>query len=174
MSDTEDKTTFEELLKNTPEQKAEAHKVERAYHLLSQGYWSDADALFDEVLADDSKNKDALMGKRLISRQLHINRRMDSLDARAYKSSAMAKSKSKNPLRSKTVLWVAIAVFLLACGFGAPKVKGGFADAQDVVNDANPAVNQSMPTPTPTPTPTENVKSADDIYNEYMNGLNKN
>lgn len=55
MSDTEDKTTFEELLKNTPEQKAEAHKVERAYHLISQGYWSDADALFDEVLADDPK-----------------------------------------------------------------------------------------------------------------------
>ena len=26
VSDTEDKTTFEELLKNTPEQKAEAHK----------------------------------------------------------------------------------------------------------------------------------------------------
>lgn len=174
VTDTEDKTTFEELLKNTPEQKAEVHKVERAYHLLSQGYWSDADALFDEVLADDPKNKDALMGKRLISRQLHINRRMDSLDARAYKSSVMAKSKSKNPLRSKTVLWVAIAVFLLACGFAAASVTGVLPDALDVFNDAKPAVTESMPTPTPTPTPTENVKSADDIYNEYMNGLNKN
>ena len=51
VSDTEDKTTFEELLHGSPKQKTEVHKVENAYHLISQGYWSDADALFDEVLA---------------------------------------------------------------------------------------------------------------------------
>ena len=174
VSDTEDKTTFEELLKNTPEQKAEAHKVERAYHLISQGYWSDADALFDEVLADDPKNSEALMGKQLISRQSRISGRMNSLDARAYKATTREKAAEKNPLRSKAVLWVVIVVFLLVCGFAAASVAGVLPDALDVFGDAKPAVTESMPTPTPTPTPTENVKSADDIYNEYMNGLNKN
>lgn len=159
-------------MERSAEDKAEARKTERAYHLLSQGYWSEADALFDEVLAEDPKNSEALMGKRLISRQLHINRRMDSLDARAYKTSAIAKSKSKNPLRSKTVLWVVIAVFLLCCGFAAASVTGVLPEALDVFNDAEPAVTETIPTPTPTPT--ENVKSADEIYNDYMNGLNKN
>lgn len=101
VSDTEDKTTFEELLKNTPEQKAEAHKVERAYHLISQGYWSDADALFDEVLADDPKNSEALMGKQLISRRSRISGRMNSLDARAYKATTREKAAEKIPCAAK-------------------------------------------------------------------------
>lgn len=99
---------------------------------------------------------------------------MNSLDARAYKATTREKAAEKNPLRSKAVLWVIIVVFLLVCGFAAASVAGVLPDALDVFNDAKPAVTESMPTPTPTPTPTENVKSADDIYNEYMNGLNKN
>ena len=171
VSDTENKTTFEELL-HSPEQKAEAHKVEKAYHLISQGYWSDADALFDEVLADDPKNSEALMGKQLISRQSRISGRMNSLDARAYKATTREKAAGKNPLRSKTVLWVVVVVFLLVCGFAAASVTGVLPDALDVFGEAKPAVTESVPTPTPTPT--ENVKTADDIYNDYMNGLNKN
>ena len=172
MSETENKTTFEELLHGSPEQKSEAHKVEKAYHLISQGYWSDADALFDEVLADDPKNSEALMGKQLISRQSRISSRMDQLDARAYKTATRERTASKNPLRSKTVLWVIVVVFLLVCGFAAASVMGVLPEALDVFNDAKPAVTETMPTPTPTPT--ENVKTADEIYNDYMNGLNKN
>lgn len=174
MSETENKTTFEELLHGSPEQKSEDHKVEKAYHLISQGYWSDADALFDEALADDPKNSEALMGKQLISRQSRISSRMDQLDARAYKTATRERAASKNPLRSKTVLWVIVVVFLLVCGFAAASVMGVLPDALDVFGEAKPAVTETMPTPTPTTTPTENVKTADDIYNEYMNGLNKN
>lgn len=174
MSKTENKTTFEELLQGSPELKSETHKVEKAYHLISQGYWSDADALFDEVLADDPKNNEAIMGKQLISRQTRISSRMDQLDARAYKTATRERAASKNPLRSKTVLWVMVVVFLLVCGFAAASVAGVLPDALDVFNDAKPAVTEAVPTPTSTPTPTENVKSADDIYNEYMNGLNTN
>ena len=174
VSETENKTTFEELLHGSPEQKSEAHKVEKAYHLISQGYWSDADALFDEALADDPKNSEALMGKQLISRQSRISSRMDQLDARAYKTATRERAASKNPLRSKTVLWVIVVVFLLVCGFAAASVMGVLPDALDVFGEAKPAVTETMPTPTPTTTPTENVKTADDIYNEYMNGLNKN
>lgn len=172
MSETEDKTTFEELLAGSSEQKAEAHKIEKAYHLVSQGYWSDADALFDEVLAADPGNNDALMGKRLISRQVRINSRMNSLDARVYKTGARVKSKSKNPLRNKVVLWIIVAAFLLCCGFAAASVTGVLPEALDFLDNDKPAVTEALPTPTPTPTPTESVKSADDIYNDYMNGLN--
>ena len=176
VSDTEDKTTFEELLHGSPKQKAEVHKVENAYHLISQGYWSDADALFDEVLADDPNNSEALMGKQLISRKSRISSRMDSLDARAYKATTREKAASKNPLRRKAVLWVIVVVFLLVCGFAAASVAGVLPDALDVFGEAKPAVTEAVPapTPTPTPTPTKNVKSADDIYNDYINGLNKN
>lgn len=168
----EDKTTFEELLKGSPEQKSEAHKIERANHLLSQGYWSEADALFEEILAEDPGNSDALMGKRLISRQARISSRMDSLDARAYKTGTRAKNTGKNPLRSKVVLWVLVAAFLLCCGFAAASVAGVLPEAIDIFKTDAPAVTEAVPTPTPTPT--DNVKSADDIYNEYMNGLKSN
>ena len=172
MSETEDKTTFEELLQGSAELKSEAHKIEKAYHLISQGYWSDADALFDEVLADDPENSEALMGKQLISRRSRVSSLMNSLDARAYKATTREKTASKNPLRSKAVLWVIVVVFLLVCGFAAASVTGALPEALNVFGEAEPAVTESVPTPTPTPT--ENVKSADDIYNEYMNGLNKN
>lgn len=171
----EDKTIFEELLERSPEQKAEARKTDRAYHLLSQGYWSEADALFDEILADEPNNSEALMGKRLISRQARINRRMDSLDARAYKTNARVKGKSKNPLRNKAVLWVVVVLFLLCCGFAAAAVAGVLPEALDFFDEPKPVVTEALPTttPTPTPTPTENVKTADEIYNEYMNGISQ-
>lgn len=85
----------------------------------------------------------------------------------------MRRPQKKSPAQQSGAV-VIIVVFLLVCGFAAASVAGVLPDALDVFNDAKPAVTESMPTPTPTPTPTENVKSADDIYNEYMNGLNKN
>lgn len=168
----EDKTIFEELLEHSPEQNAEAHKIEKANHLLSQGYWSEADALFDEILAEDPSNADALTGKRLISRQMRISSRMDSLDARAYKAGTRATGASKNPLRSKIVLWVLVVAFLLCCGFAAASVAGVLPESIDIFKTDAPAVTEAVPSPTPTPT--EKIKSAEDIYNEYMNGLKNN
>ena len=63
VSATEDKTILEELLERSPEQRAYQRKMDRAYHLLSMGFREDAGALFDEILAEEPFNRDAVTGK---------------------------------------------------------------------------------------------------------------
>ncbi len=168
MSATEDKTIFEELLERSPEQKAEDRKTDRAYHLVSQGYWAEADALFDEILAEEPNNSEALMGKKLISRKANINERMDSLGVRAYKATAHKEKGDRNPLHKKTVVWIIIVVFLFACGIAAASVLGVLPGWADITGKAEPTPTVE---PTATVEPTEDVKSAQDIYNDYIEGL---
>ena len=159
---TEDKTIIEELAGRSPEQKAEDRRIERAYHLVSQGYWSEADALFDEILKTEPDNHEALMGKKLIARTSNVTQRMDNLGARAYKASAREKSNKR--FKSKTVLWIAIVLALLCAGI-----------AIAVVTDALPVDlftgDEPAPTPTPTvevtPTP-EPTQSAEDFLREHL------
>lgn len=156
---TEDKTILQELTERSPEQKAEERRTDRAYHLISQGYWAEADALFDEVLKTEPDNQEALMGKRLISRTNNVSKRMNSLDARVNKTRGKTTDSAKTRMRRRTTLWIAIILALLGIGI---------AVAFSV--DAIPFIN-AQPTPEPTveliPTPTA-MQSAEDILNNFI------
>ena len=79
----EDKTILEELLERSPDERMHKRKMDKAYHLMGMGMRDEADALFDEILAEEPYNRDALTGKKLIERQRTVESRMDSLAARA-------------------------------------------------------------------------------------------
>lgn len=135
----EDKTILEELLERSPEQRAHRQKMDRAYHLLSSGLREEADALFDEILAEEPFNRDARTGKNLIARQAQVESRLDHAGERARKAlpdrtekteqaPAEPKPVRKNPLRSKKVLTGLIVAFVLFCGLAAAFVgTNGFA-----------------------------------------------
>ena len=162
MSVTEDKTILQELTERSPEQKAEDRRTDRAYHLISQGYWSEADALFDEVLKTEPDNQEALMGKKLISRTNNVSKRMNNLDARINKARGKTADSAKTRMRRRTTLWIAIILALL-----------GIGTAVAFSVDAIPFINTD-PTPEPTvevtPTPTA-TQSAEDILNNFFESI---
>ena len=130
VSATEDKTILEELLERSPEQRAYQRKMDRAYHLLSTGLREEADALFDEILAEEPFNRDARTGKNLIVRQIRVENRLDHVGERAHRAlldepsteveaPAEPKPKRKNPLRSKKVLTGLVVAFVMFCGLAA-------------------------------------------------------
>lgn len=79
----EDKTILEELLERSPDERMHKRKMDKAYHLMTMGMRGEADALFDEILAEEPYNRDALTGKKLIARQKAVESRLDNLSARA-------------------------------------------------------------------------------------------
>ncbi len=130
----EDKTILEELLERAPDEHRHKRKMDKAYHLLTEGMVGEAEAMFDEILAEEPFNRDALTGKKLIGRSRAIENRMESLTARARtalpaaqspcepEEKAEAESASENAqpheprfrlLRSKKVKAALIAVFAL-------------------------------------------------------------
>ena len=130
---------MEELLERSPEQRAYQRKMDRAYHLLSTGLREEADALFDEILAEEPFNRDARTGKNLIVRQIRVENRLDHVGERAHRAlldepsteveaPAEPKPKRKNPLRSKKVLTGLVVAFVMFCGLAAAFVgTNGFA-----------------------------------------------
>lgn len=78
----EDKTILEELLERSPDAAQHKRKMDKAYHLLSQGALADAEALFDEILSEEPFNHDALTGKKLIERHAAVEKRLGSLNDR--------------------------------------------------------------------------------------------
>ena len=65
----EDKTLLEELLERSPDERMHKRKMDKAYQLMTMGFRDEADALFDEILAEEPFNRDAMTGKKLIERQ---------------------------------------------------------------------------------------------------------
>lgn len=88
----EDKTILEELLERAPDERQHKRKMDKAYHLLTDGMCGEAEALFDEILAEEPFNRDALTGKKLIERRRAIESRMDSLTLRARTALPAAES----------------------------------------------------------------------------------
>lgn len=142
----EDKTLLEELLERSPDDRMHKKKMDRAYQLLSLGEVGEAGALFDEILAEEPYNQDALTGKKLIERQRAIERRMESMAQRARAALPEADAKKapekkcaeeappREPrpslLRSKKVKTALIAVFaLLVAAAAAFIVTDGFGRA---------------------------------------------
>ena len=130
VSATEDKTILEELLERSPSTRDYRQKMDRAYHLLSMGCLKEADALFDEILAEEPFNRDARTGKNLIARQVQVEKRLDHVGERARRAlldeppadgeaPAEPKPGRKNPLRSKKVLAALVIAFVMFCGLAA-------------------------------------------------------
>ena len=94
----EDKTLLEELLERSPDERMHKRKMDKAYQLMTMGFRDEADALFDEILAEEPFNRDAMtgksgtsaqhrgLGKKLIERQKAVENRLDNLAARARTS----------------------------------------------------------------------------------------
>lgn len=82
----EDKTLLEELLERSPDERMHKRKMDKAYQLMTMGFRDEADALFDEILAEEPFNRDAMTGKKLIERQKAVENRLDNLAARARTS----------------------------------------------------------------------------------------
>ncbi len=142
----EDKTILEELLERSPDERMHKRKMDKAYHLMGMGMCDEADALFDEILAEEPYNRDALTGKKLIERQKAVESRMDSLTARARAAlppaqqaeehASQAEPEEEMPeceprfafLRSKKVKTVLVAVFaLLVAAAAAFVITDGFS-----------------------------------------------
>ena len=130
VSATEDKTILEELLERSPSTRDYRQKMDRAYHLLSMGCQKEADALFDEILAEEPFNRDARTGKNLIARHAQVENRLDHVGERARRAlldeppadreaPAEPKPGRKNPLRSKKVLTALVVAFVMFCGLAA-------------------------------------------------------
>ena len=147
---------MEELLERSPSTRDYQRKMDRAYHLLSMGFREDAGALFDEILAEEPFNRDAVTGKNLIARQVQVENRLDHVSERAHKAlldeptadmeaPAEPKPGRKNPLRSKKVLAALVIAFVMFCGLAA-----AFAAAFVGTN--------GFGTETAEDTPTENVE----------------
>lgn len=49
----EDKTLLEELLERSPDERMHKRKMDKAYQLMTMGFRDEADALFDEILAEE-------------------------------------------------------------------------------------------------------------------------
>lgn len=133
----EDKTLLEELLERSPDERMHKRKMDKAYQLMTTGFRDEADALFDEILAEEPFNRDAMTGKKLIERQKAVENRLDHLAARARTSIPEPKpgeTEENAPvceprlklLRSKKVRAVLVALFVAAllialyctCGYG--------------------------------------------------------
>ena len=137
----EDKTLLEELLERSPDERMHKRKMDKAYQLMAMGLRDEADALFDEILAEEPFNRDAMTGKKLIERQKAVENRLDHLAARARtaipeprpdadpgkaEESAPVREPRFKLLRSKKVRAVLVALFVAAllialyctCGYG--------------------------------------------------------
>ena len=136
----EDKTLLEELLERSPDERMHKRKMDKAYQLMTMGFRDEADALFDEILAEEPFNRDAMTGKSLIARQKAVENRLDHLAARARtaipeprpdaatdepseeEETAPVREPRFRLLRSKKVRAVLVALFaavLLAAIWGA-------------------------------------------------------
>lgn len=136
----EDKTLLEELLERSPDERMHKRKMDKAYQLMTMGFRDEADALFDDILAEEPFNRDAMTGKSLIARQKAVENRLDHLAARARtaipeprpdaatdepgedEETAPVREPRFRLLRSKKVRAVLVALFaavLLAAIWGA-------------------------------------------------------
>lgn len=112
------KTTLEELISQTGAGHGGDTRLDTAYRLLSNGSWSAAEAIFDEILNSDPQNERALTGKRMISRERSIEERIarynERLD-RARPEAAPPKEPRFRLLRSKKTQMALVAAFVLFC-----------------------------------------------------------
>lgn len=135
----EDKTILEELLERSPDAAQHKRKMDKAYHLLSQGALADAEALFDEILCEEPFNHDALTGKKLIERHAAVEKRLDSLNDRIRRALPEAEAEAEAPamaepeeaapapkkpglfslLRSRKVLMAVDVTFAIVCAASA-------------------------------------------------------
>ena len=97
----EDKTLLEELIERGPDERMHKRKMNRAYKLMSMGYRDEADAMFDEILAEEPFNHDALTGKKLIERQIAVENRLGNLTSRVKNAPPAVEAPSESKKEEK-------------------------------------------------------------------------
>lgn len=130
----DEKTILEELLERSPNEAFHKHRMDKAYHLMAQGMSREADALFDEILAEEPFNRDALTGKNLLERQKAVELRLDNVSSRARRAlpqpdaaPEVTESTAEKPprrgilslLRSRKVLIALDLAFAVLCASAA-------------------------------------------------------
>ncbi len=65
----EQKTIFEELLDEAPAVHEKRRKLTKAKHCISHEEWNEADAIYEEILAEFPDDEEALKGKLLLKRR---------------------------------------------------------------------------------------------------------
>lgn len=133
------KTTLEELMAQNGVGHGADTRLDTAYRLLSNGNWSAADEIFDEILREDAQNERALTGKRMISRELHVMERLSHYSERlerAQPEEAQPRKKRFVLLRSKKTQAALIAAFVLFCSaFGALLLTSPDDEPQAVISE---------------------------------------
>ena len=74
----EDKTLLEELLERSPDERMHKRKMDKASQLMAMGLRDEADALFDEILAEELALRD--MDGEPLTRE-NYSELMDRIDA---------------------------------------------------------------------------------------------
>ena len=107
----EDKTLLEELLERSPDERMHKRKMDKAYQLMTMGFRDEADALFDEILAEEPFNRDAMTGKKLMSARrrsktdwtisLPVRARLYPSRSRARLRRSRARPKKTRPFASR-------------------------------------------------------------------------
>lgn len=138
----EQKTIFEELLEEAPAVREKHKKIVRAKHCVAREEWDEADALYEEVLAEFPEDNEALTGKILLNRkkaeaEKEQRRRSEKERARMEKKAVQEKKnaekkaaqdakkaekaasrpprKEKPLLHSKRFVVAAILIFVVVC-----------------------------------------------------------
>lgn len=122
----EQKTILEELLERSPEEKRYNSKLDEAFKLSAKGKYAEADAIFDELLAEHPDDREVISGKKLNERRMNLDSRIASIGSRQREQKAEARKSvgetGANWLRSKKVLTAIVIAFVLVCAATAAAV----------------------------------------------------
>ncbi|MDO4816081.1 MAG: hypothetical protein Q4A83_05695 [Bacillota bacterium] len=122
MSVTEQKTIFEEMIEDVPASREKRKKISKAKHCVSREEWDEADAIYDEILAEFPEDEAALRGKMLLHRKRtrvesenlrREEKKNARLEKRAAREAKRRPRKARPIFHTKQFLVIAAIVFLL-------------------------------------------------------------
>ncbi len=112
----EQKTIFEELLDEVPAVHEKHRKLAKAKHCVSREEWDDADAIYDEILAEFPDDEEALRGKLLLKRK---KENAEEHWREEEKKQKYEEEKSRKPRRSKRIVLAVVLIFIMVLAAAA-------------------------------------------------------
>lgn len=130
----EHKTILQEMLESSAEGKKSRLRIETAYKLSAKGRYEEAAVIFDELLAADPDDQEALSGKKLNDWRIKLDGRVTNMNKRRSERSSESRRKGEptvgNALRSRKVLAGIVIAFVLVCAAAAAAVGIGSHGAE--------------------------------------------